>query len=245
MGYAPAPDLLANRVILVTGAAEGIGRALALACARYGADTVLLDCNQGGLETLCAAVESESLRPPELILMDLAAATVSDYRNLSEKLGERYGRLDGLVNNAGWIGALAPFEHVDPQVWTRAVAVNLLAPFFLTQWCMRLLGRSEDPAVVFSLHDARRAFWGGYGVAKAGLEALMRILADEYHSDSINPVRVLGIDTGPVNTAARRRHYPGECGEANPSPEQVVGPYLFALGGDARGLSGTIWARQT
>lgn len=244
LAYVPAPDLLKDRVVLMTGAAEGIGRALALACARHGAATVLLDCNESGLATLRAAMESESLQSPELVLMDLAAATISDYRNLAEKLGERYGRLDGLVNNAGWIGALAPFEHVEPQVWTRAVAVNLVAPFFLTQWCMRLLARSEDPAVVFSLHDVRRAFWGGYGIAKAGLEALMRIIADEYHSGGINPVRVLGIDTGPVNTEARRKHYPGERADANPAPEQVVGPYLFALGADARGLSGAIFAPQ-
>ncbi len=222
--YAPVPDLLAGRVILVTGSAEGIGCAVALACARCGASTVLLDSNEAGLERLRSQMEAESLPTPELVLLDLAAATLTDYRNLAESLGKKYGRLDGVVNNAGWIGALTPFEHVEPQVWSRAVTVNLLAPFFLTQWCMRLLERSSDPALVFSLHDARRAFWGGYGVAKAGLEALMRIVADEYHLQSMHPVRVCGIDTGPVNTESRRRHYPGERPDTHPAPERVVGP---------------------
>lgn len=242
--YAPVPGLLKDRIILVTGAAEGIGRAVALACARNGASTVLLDVNEAGLEALRADMTAESLSPPELVLMDLATATVADYRKLAETLGERYGRLDGLVNNAGWIGALTPFEHVNPQDWSRAVTVNLLAPFFLTQWCMRLLARSADPALVFSLHDVRRSFWGGYAVAKGGLEALMRVIADEYHPQSMHPVRVFGIDTGPVNTEARRRNYPGERPDAHPSPEDVVGPYLFALGSEARGLSGVILAAQ-
>lgn len=241
--YSPAPDLLAGRVVLVTGAADGIGRAAARVYARHGASTVLLDRNAVGLEALRELMVSDEVPEPELVEMDLAAATPADYRALAEKIGERFGRLDGLLNNAGWIGALAPFEHTEPRVWSQALAVNLVAPYFLTQWCMPLVRRSEDPALVFSLHDARRAHWGGYGIAKAGLEAFMRMLADEYHAGSMAPVRVLGIDPGPVATESRRRHYPGEPASAHPAPESVTGPYLYAMGPDARGLTGIVIRR--
>lgn len=242
LDYRPAGALLAGRVVLITGAAAGIGRAVAVACARQGADTVLLDCNARRLEEVRGAIVAEGHRDPELVLADLAVATISDYRRVAESLGERFGRLDGMVNNAGWIGALAPFEHVEPETWGRAITINLLAPFFLTQWCMPLLRKSADPALVFSLHEASRAFWGGYGVAKAGLAGLLRIIADEYHPRSAHPVRVLGIDPGPVMTAERRKHYPGEHPEAHPQPESVVGPYLFALGPEGAGLSGLVFA---
>lgn len=73
----------------------------------------------------------------------------------------------------------------------------------------------------------------------------MHILADEYHAGGAQPVRALGIDPGPVATAARRRHYPGEAADAHPLPEAITGPYLFAMGPGARGLSGLVWRRGT
>lgn len=238
--YAPPADLLADRVILVTGAAEGIGRAAASAYARHGATTILLDRNGPGLEDARRSFTADGEREPSLVQMDLATATTADYRRLVEKIDEEFGRLDGVLNNAGWIGALHPFEYVEPQLWGKVIAINLLAPFFLTQWCMSLLKNAEDPALVFSLHDTRRAYWGAYGVAKAGLEAFLHIVADEYHASSMHPVRVIGIDTGPVTTSERRRHYPGEPLDAHPGPESVVGPYLFAMGPDACGLTNVV-----
>jgi NAD(P)-dependent dehydrogenase (short-subunit alcohol dehydrogenase family) len=216
-------------VILVTGAAQGIGRAVAAACARQGASTILLDCEEPRLGEAYEEFAREGWPPPVLCPMDLARCTVDDFRTVASQLGDRFARLDGLVNHAGWIGELAPFEYTVPSIWGRVININLAAPFFLTQWCMPLLRRSAEPAVVFSLHAAQRAYWGGYGIAKAGLEGFMRILADEYHPSSPCPLRVTGIDTGPVMTADRQRHYPGEQHGTHPAPAEVVGPYLWAL----------------
>ncbi|MGA8262281.1 MAG: SDR family NAD(P)-dependent oxidoreductase [Arenicellales bacterium] len=229
LGYEPSPGRLAGRVILVTGAAQGIGRAVAAGCARHGACTVLVDCDEPRLGEAHEEFVRRGWPPPALCPMDLARCTIDDFRTVASGVGERFGRLDGLVNHAGWIGELAPFEHAMPSVWGRVINVNLAAPFFLTQWCMGLLRRSSGPAVVFSLHDVRRAYWGGYGIAKAGLEGFMHILADEYHPSSPCALRVTGIDTGPVMTADRKRHYPGERRGTHPAPAEVVGPYLWAL----------------
>lgn len=241
--YTLPAHALAERVLLISGAADGIGRALAIACARSGATLLLLDRNKTGLDDACQACTTVGVPAPEAIVLDLARASTQDYRALAERIAHRHGRLDGLVNNAGWIGALTPFEHVEPQLWAEVMAVNLAAPFFLTQWCVPVLKRAPDPVLVFSLHATSRAYWGAYASAKAGLEALMHSLADEYHLQSSHPLRVFGIDTGPVATAQRRQHYPGEPVNTHPAPERVIGPYLYALGPDARGLSDVILTR--
>lgn len=243
LGYVPRAGLLAERVIAITGAASGIGRALALAASGLGATVIALDRDDDALESLRTTLLERRAPPPDIVVIDLAFATLTDYRSLAERLGRQYGRLDGLVNNAGLIGALSPFEHIDPAVWRQVMAVNLIAPFFLTQWCMPVLRRSPDPVLLFSLDRAARAFWGSYGVAKAGQEALMHIVADEYHALGSSPVRVLGIDPGAVETPGRHLHYPAEPMNVLPSPEAVIGPYLYALGADARGLSNVVLRR--
>ncbi|MGF1643061.1 MAG: SDR family NAD(P)-dependent oxidoreductase [Thiotrichales bacterium] len=234
--YVPASDSLRERVILITGAADGIGAALALACARHGATVVLLDKTVPKLEAVYDAIVAARGPEPAVYPMDLLGATVTDYQTLAQTLREQLGRLDGLVNNAGWVGALAPFEFWDATLYQKVMTVNLHAPFFLTQACLPLLREASDPAVVFSSHACQRAYWGGFGVAKAGLLGLVDILADEL--DSERPVRVNAVDTGSVNTAMRRLNYPGESRDLHPLPEAVLGPYLYFLGPDSRGVTG-------
>lgn len=235
LDYRAPPDLLAGRIILVTGAADGIGRASAALFAAHGATTILLDWNQSGLEAAYDQFCAAGWRAPVLCPVDLSGVTLDELKMIATQIDEDYGRLDGLLNNAGWIGALTPFEHQQPNMWGKVLNINLGAPFFLTQWCIPLLKRSPDPAIVFSLHETSRAFWGAYGIAKAGLEALVHILADEFHQEGAHPMRVVGIDTGPVLTAERRRHYAGEVPGTAPAPEAVIAPYLYAMGPDARG----------
>ncbi len=233
---APA-DLLAERVILVTGAAQGIGRAVSLRYARHGANLILLDWDRAGLDSLGDEIAAQGGHEPLLCPADLSGITISGLREIADCIGARFGRLDGLLNNAAWIGALSPFEHCPPAAWTKVMNVNLAAPFFLTQWCMPLLHKSEDPVVGFSLHAANRAYWGGFAMAKAAQEALIGVVAHEYHAHSAHPVRLFGIDPGAVMTPGRRLHYPGESCDAHPLPEQVTGPYLYAMGPAARGQS--------
>jgi NAD(P)-dependent dehydrogenase (short-subunit alcohol dehydrogenase family) len=109
---------------------------------------------------------------------------------------------------------------------------------------MPLLRCAADPVVIFSLDNASRAYWGGYGVAKAGLEGFLHILADEYHLGSAQPLRVFGIDTGPVMTGGRHRHYPGEEPGLHPTPDHVIGPYLYALGSESVRQTGVVLRRR-
>ena len=237
LDYDGPADLLADRVILITGAAHGIGHAVALRYARHGARLVLLDWDRAGLEALSDRIVAQGSAEPVLCPADLSGITIGGVREITDRLGERFGRLDGLLNNAAWVGALAPFEHYPPAAWTKVMNINLAAPFFLTQWCMPLLRKAADPVVGFSLQQVSRAYWGAFAMAKAGQQALIGVLADEYGPDSAYPVRVFGVDTGPVLTSGRRQHYPGEAVDAHPQPERVTGPYLYAVGPEAKGRS--------
>ncbi len=234
--YAPPADLLAGRTVLVTGAGDGVGRAVALGCARHGATVILLDRDVPALESCYDAIEAAGGPRPAIYPLDLAQAGVDDYRRLADIVGEQFERLDGLVNNAGHIGAFTPFAQCPPELYREVMAVNLHAPFFLTQACLPLLQAAPDPAIVFSTHHLQRAYTAPFGIAKAGLAALLAILADELDTDPA--MRVNGLDTGPLNTAMRRAHYPGEPWADRPAPEYVVPAYLYFLGPDSRGQTG-------
>lgn len=243
--YEPRSNSMANCVLLVTGAADGIGRSVAKACARLGARIVAIDRNRKGLTALRDEIVESGGTEPDLHHVDLAAVTITGLREIAGAIEDRHGVLDGLLNNAGWIGALSPFEHCEPATFMKVMNVNLAAPFFLTQWCIPLLRRSRAPVLGFSLHAASRAYWGGYALAKAGQEALLGVVADEYTLGGTQPIRVFGVDPGPVMTADRRLHFPGEAPGMHPTSEDVTGPYLFALGPDAPAISPLILRSPT
>lgn len=242
--FEPEPGALEGRVILITGAAGGIGREVARASARHGATLVLLDHNEAGLDSLYDECVANGWPEPTLCPVDLAGVELAHLRQVAEAVEAQFGRLDGLLNNAAWTGPFTPFEHVLPQTWGVVMNINLAAPYFLTQWCMPLLRRAPDPVVLFSLHDASRAYHGAFALAKAGQRALLDVLAAEYGPGSGQPVRVLGIDPGPVETLGRRQNYPAERPESHPGPEAVVGPYLWALGPASAGQSGLVLTRS-
>jgi NAD(P)-dependent dehydrogenase (short-subunit alcohol dehydrogenase family) len=234
--YRASSDLLRDRVILVTGAGDGIGRAVSKAYAAHGASVILLGKTVKKLEAVYDEIEQAGHPQPAIYPMDLRGATEKDYDELSSNVEREFGGLDGLLNNAGWVGVLTPFKFYDAQLWAEVLTVNLHAPFLLTRACLGLLEQANDPAIVFSTHECRRAYWGAYGIAKAGQAAMLQILADEY--DGERPIRVNGVDTGPVRTPLRRLHYPGEDPNQHPAPEEVTLPYLYFMGPDSRGVTG-------
>jgi NAD(P)-dependent dehydrogenase (short-subunit alcohol dehydrogenase family) len=239
--YTPPQDLLAGRVILITGAGAGIGRAAALACAGHGATVVLLGRTIPKLEQVYDAIEQTGGPQPAIYPMNLEGATPKDYQDLADTLGENFGRLDGLLHNAAELLLLSRIDDYDFETWYKVIQVNLNAPFLLTQACLPWLRRSSDASILFTSDRVARegkAYWGAYGVAKAGLEGLMRILAQETETHS--PIRVNSIDPGPVRTQLRAFAFPGEDPAALPPPAAILPLYLWLLGPDSRGHTGHV-----
>jgi NAD(P)-dependent dehydrogenase (short-subunit alcohol dehydrogenase family) len=237
--YQPRPDLLAGRVILITGAGDGIGAAAAKACAAHGATVILLGRTTRKLEAVYDAIEAAGHPQAAIYPMNLEGAAPKDYDDLAATIEREFGRLDGLLHNASQLGTLTPLGQYDIAQWSKVMQVNLNAPFLLTQACLDLLKKSADASVLFtssSVGRQGRAYWGAYAISKAANENMMQIWADELEANTT--VRANSINPGAVRTAMRVRAYPGEDPNTLPRPEQIIATYLYLLGPESKGVSG-------
>ena len=235
--YRPQRADFDGRVIMVTGATAGIGRAVATELVRSGATVILHGRNDKALEALYQ--ELKSLGPePSVAQIDLERAQGPQYQQLIDEIEGRYGRLDGLLHNAAILGDRSPIEHYDIGLWQRVLLVDLTAPFILTRCLLPLLAKSSDASIVFassSVGRRGRAHWGAYSVAKGGLENLAEVLIDELENTAI---RVNVVNPGGTRTKMRTRAYPGESPASVPPPESVAPAYLYLLGGASRAVRG-------
>lgn len=237
--YKPRPDLLADRVILVTGAADGIGYAVACACAEHAATVVLSDKDQGDLEPLYDLIDAAGDAQPAILPLDLELANEQAFLSAADVIGRELGRLDGLVHCAAFAPFLSRIDDYDAAQWERVLRINLTAPFLLTQVCLPLLRASADASVVFTSDRVGRhglAYWGAFCAAKFGIEGLMQTLAEETREASA--IRVNSIDPGVVRTGLRARLYPAEDPRGLPPAQTVTPRYLYLLGPDSKGVTG-------
>jgi NAD(P)-dependent dehydrogenase (short-subunit alcohol dehydrogenase family) len=237
--FTPSAQLLDGRVILVTGASGGFGRALCLACARAGASVILSGRNAGKLDRLYDEIEALGAPQPAIAALDLATATAADYDRLADTIGAEFGRLDGLVHAAALLGDRTPLEQYDVPTWVRVLHVNLTAPFILTQILLPHLRRSADASVIFvssGVVKQPRAFWGAYGASKAGLEAVRSMLSQELEREQ--NIRFNSVNPGRMRTAMRAAAYPAEDPNTLPSPADVTGPFLYLLSAEGRHVDG-------
>lgn len=237
--YQPAADALKDRVILVTGAGDGIGRAAALALARHGATVILLGRTTEKLESLYDQIVSEGLPQPAIAPLNLQVARPQDYEELAKMFGEAFGRLDGILHNASQLGEITPIDLYGYGTWDTVMAVNVNAAFYLTRALLPLVRQSADASILFtssSVGRKGRAFWGAYAVSKFATEGLMQVLADEL--EQVPNVRVNCINPGATATTMRALAYPAEDASQLRRPDDILAPYLYLLGPDSRGISG-------
>ncbi|MDH3643399.1 MAG: YciK family oxidoreductase [Gammaproteobacteria bacterium] len=237
--YTYPQDLLRDRIILITGASDGIGRALALHCAELGAQVILHGRNVRKLETVYDAIEAVQNAPrPSIAVVDFASAETTAYQSLAESLEKEFGRLDGLVHNAGILGDRFSIEQYDIVQWQRVMHVNLTAAFVLTQACLPMLKASSDPSIIFTSSGVGRvgkAYWGAYAVSKFATEGLAQVLANENREGKL---RVNCVNPGPTRTNMRLAAYPAEDRDALKGPEDILATYVYLLGPDSGGVTG-------
>jgi NAD(P)-dependent dehydrogenase (short-subunit alcohol dehydrogenase family) len=232
---------LAERVVLVTGASGGLGRTLAIACAKRGATVVLHGRVVRKLEALYDEILAAGYPEPTILPLDLATAKAEDFGNVASALQAQHGRIDAIVHTAVQLGSLGPIEHQAFDAWLANVRVNLLAPFGLTRSLLQLLRAAPDASVVFTL-DTRgedpKAYWGAYAVAKAGLSGLLTILADEW--ENAPTLRVNGVVPGPMRSPLRAQSHPGDDNSRLPPPAAFVPLYLYLIDGQPKEESGKV-----
>ena len=206
-------------VVLVTGAHGGLGSAAAQACAAAGATVVLLGRKVPKLNRVHDAIVSRGAPAPLLYPMDLEGASPDDNLALAGRLGDEFGRLDGLLHCAAAFAGLTPLEQTDPAA----------------------LRRAPDGAVVFAVDDPARvgrAFWGGYGLAHLGLDGLVPMLQAELG----DAVRVSGIRPGPMRTPLRARAYVEADDRVARDPAGYAGACVELLSSAGAGRRGQVWS---
>ena len=237
LNYVPEENHLKDRVILVTGASAGLGAAIAKAYARFGATVILLGKTIPELEHVYDQITAAGHPEPIIHAIDFEGANAGDYEEMVNALTEQLGRLDGIVLNAAHLPNFTSFKNYEPELWGKVTMANMQANYLLIRACLPTLEKSADPAIIFSSHKSNKAYFGAFGVAKGGMNAMCDILADEYDSDD-NFIRVNRIDTGPIRTQMRTLNFPGENPNTVARPEALVGPYLFFMGSDAAKRTG-------
>ena len=228
-----------DRIILVTGAGDGIGRAAALALAKYGATVILLGRTQEKLEAVYDEIKAMGAPEPAMAPVNLEVARPADYEELAGMLGDAFGRLDGILHNASILGEITPIDQYSYGTWESVMQVNINAPFFLTRSLLPLLKDSADASVLFttsSVGRKGRAFWGAYAVSKFATEGFMQVLADEL--ENVAPIRVNCINPGATATKMRALAYPAEDASNLKRPEDILAAYLYLLGPAGKGVNG-------
>jgi len=242
--YSAPQDLLKDKVILITGAGDGIGKAAALCFAEHGATIILSGRTTAKLEAVYDQIEAVGGAQPAIVPINFEGAVEKDYDDIASVIESTFGRLDGLLHNAAQLGSLTPMEQYEVEVWNKLMQVNVNAPFMLTRALIPLLRLSEDASIVFtssSVGRKGRAFWGAYAVSKFANEGMMQVLADELDctvDDEHQSIRVNSINPGATRTNMRASAYPAENPIHNPLPEQIMPLYLYLMGKDSKGKTG-------
>ena len=220
---------LSGRLILITGATRGLGRAVAIAAAAAGAEIIITGRTIGALEEVDDEIKASgsSATIVELDMKDTAAMP-----RLAAAIAERWGRLDGFVANAAMLAALTPIGHLTPEAWDESVAVNLTGQWHMIRAFDPLLRAAPAGRAVLVTSGAAigsRPFWGPYAATKAGLEALGRSWAGE--SEQTN-LQINMINPGGTATKMRASAFPGEDPATLPQPEDIAPAFLMLLADD-------------
>ena len=236
--YQITENELKDKVVLVTGANRGFGRAMTLDLAKAGATVIMLGRDLGSLETVYDEVVDAGYQEPVLYPLDLEGATPEHYEQLQANLLEHFGQLDGLIHNAGIIGTMMPIEQYDIKLWYSTMQINVNAAFMLTQFLIPVLNKSADARVLFlssSVGRTARAYWGAYGVSKFAIEGLSKTLSEELEKTNI---KVNSLDPKRIRTKMRQIAYPAENADNNPTPESMSPAIVYLMSKRAKALNG-------
>ncbi len=232
-------SILESKVVLVTGASQGLGRALALTCAQEGANLVISSRSADSLEPVA---EEASTSGVEVLTVPADVSHGEDVQELVGAAAERFGKIDVLVNNAGLLGPRVAIEDYPEDEWRSVLDANLTGPFLVSKATIPHMREGASIINVTSgVSVEGRAEWGAYSVSKFGLEGLTQILAAELKDRGI---RVNSVDPGGMRTEMRAAAYPDEDPMTRITPEENTAVFLYLASDEARGVTGERFKAQ-
>jgi NAD(P)-dependent dehydrogenase (short-subunit alcohol dehydrogenase family) len=228
-----------GKVVMITGASRGLGRALALVFAREGANLAINSRSEDSLGPV--AGEAEEIGA-EVLAVPADVSVVSDVERLVDESVRHFGRIDILVNNAGLLGPRVPIEEYPEDEWRWVLDANLTAPFLLSKAVIPHLPEGGSIINVTSgVSVEGRAEWGAYSVSKFGLEGLTQILAAELKDRGI---RVNSVDPGGMRTEMRAAAYPDEDPMSRITPEENTAVFRYLASDESRNVTGERFKAQ-
>jgi NAD(P)-dependent dehydrogenase (short-subunit alcohol dehydrogenase family) len=231
--------LLKDKVALITGASQGLGRALALAFAREGARVVVNARSEDSVRPVAGEVEDAGA---EVLAVAADVSKGADVERLVGESVERFGKIDVLVNNAGLLGPRVAIEDYPEDEWRRIIDANLTGPFLVSKATIPYL--SEGASIINLVSGVSvegRAEWGAYSVSKFGMEGLNQILAAELAERGI---RVNAVDPGGMRTDMRAAAYPEEDPKTRITPEENTAVFLYLASDESKEVTGERFKAQ-
>jgi NAD(P)-dependent dehydrogenase (short-subunit alcohol dehydrogenase family) len=238
LNFKPENDALLDKIILITGAGDGIGKQAAISYAQVGATCILLGRTTEKLEKTYDEIIAAGGKEPAIIPLDMRGATPQNYKDMALTIQNEYGRLDGCLHNASVLGNLCPFAEIKSDEWDEVLKVNVTATAQMTQALLPVLKLADNGSVIFTssgVGRTGRAFWGTYAVSKFATEGLMQTLADEYKNQSI---RFNCINPGATRTDMRAKAYPAEDAATLKTPQQIMPLYMYLMSDESVDVNG-------
>ncbi len=231
---------LTGKVILVTGAGDGIGKIAAITYAKAGAQVILLGRTVSKLEATYDEILAlgTDIKQPAIVPLDHKGATTNDYNGLADTIESQYKKLDGVLFNASVLGNLCPFEQIKESEFDEVMQINVKAQALMVQSLLPLLKNSEMSSVVFTTSSVGRtgkAFWGAYAISKFATEGMMQVLSEENRNSN---VRFNCINPGATRTSMRAKAYPAEDPKTLKTPVDIMPTYAYLMSNISRGING-------
>jgi NAD(P)-dependent dehydrogenase (short-subunit alcohol dehydrogenase family) len=231
--------MLGGKVALITGASQGLGRALALAYAREGARVVI---NARGEESIRPVAGEVEALGAEVLALAADVSKSADVRRLVDAATQRFDRIDVLVNNAGVLGPRVAIAEYPEDEWRRVIDANLTGPFLVSKAVVPHMPEGGSIVnVVSGVSVEGRPEWGAYSVSKFGVEGLTQILASELQERGI---RVNAVDPGGMRTEMRAAAYPEEDPMTRITPEENTDVFLYLASDESKGVTGERFKAQ-
>lgn len=232
---------LKDKVILITGAGQGIGKQISIAYAKEGATVILLGRKVKKLEKVYDEIVELGYPEPIIYQLDLVEATQQNFKDMAFAIKQQLGRLDGILHNATNFYSICELKNQTMEQWQNLLKVNTIVPFAINQACLPLLKDSPDASVILvgeSHAGLGNAYWGGFAISKHALENYLKIQTSEW--ENYSNLRINLVIPGAVNSPQRSKTHPAEDKTLIPQMESLEKDYIFLMSSESKETKGSI-----